>query len=122
VALYRGPFLDGFFVRDAGEFERWVEAQRTKYGRRVLDALATLAAEAAAMGDAGTAVGWWRRAAELDSLDATLAFELVRALARAGDRPGALRHARRHAEALEAELGLPPDTRLVDLVEALKRA
>jgi DNA-binding SARP family transcriptional activator len=122
VALYRGPFLDGFFVKDAGEFERWVEAQRSRYARQLLDALVALAAAAAAAGDSRAALGWWRRAAELDPLDATIALELVRALAAAGDRPGALRHARQHAEALDAELGVPPDPCLTDLVEALRRA
>jgi DNA-binding SARP family transcriptional activator len=119
AGLYRGPFLDGFFVKDAAEFERWVEVQRSRYARQVLDALVALATAA---GDVRSAVGWWRRAAELDQLDATIALELVRALAAAGDRPGALRHARRHADALDAELGVSPDPGLTDLVEALKRA
>jgi len=46
----------------------------------------------------------------------------VRALAAAVDRPGALRHARRHAEVLEAELAVPPDPRLTALVAELLRA
>ncbi|HEU4523966.1 MAG TPA: winged helix-turn-helix domain-containing protein, partial [Gemmatimonadales bacterium] len=28
VGLYRGPFLDGFYINEAPEFERWVENQR----------------------------------------------------------------------------------------------
>ena len=28
VELYAGPFLDGFFLTDAPEFERWVETKR----------------------------------------------------------------------------------------------
>lgn len=122
VELYRGPFLDGFFVKDAAEFERWVEAQRSRWGRRVLEALAALAAQAAAAGDHRQAAGWWRRAAELDPLDAAVALELVRALAAAGDRAGALRHAREHTDALERELGVAPDQALLDLVEGFKRA
>src|SRR5438128_8676022 len=30
VALYDGPFLDGFFLSGAEEFERWVESERTR--------------------------------------------------------------------------------------------
>ncbi|HEX7939263.1 MAG TPA: hypothetical protein VF483_09755, partial [Gemmatimonadaceae bacterium] len=30
AALYRGPFLDGFFLKGAHEFELWVDAQRAK--------------------------------------------------------------------------------------------
>jgi DNA-binding SARP family transcriptional activator len=122
VGLYGGPFLDGFFMKEAGEFERWVDAQRTRFSRHVLDALAALAGRAAADGGARQAARWWRRAAELDPVDATIALELVRTLAAAGDRSGALRHARQHAEALDTELGVPPDRQLIDLVESIKRA
>jgi DNA-binding SARP family transcriptional activator len=58
-------------------------------------------------------------AAELDPLDSTIALALVRALARLGDRPGALRHARHHAEALDLQLGVPPDPLLADLMSQL---
>src|SRR5688500_17930131 len=30
VELYAGPFLDGFFLSDAPEFERWVDAERDR--------------------------------------------------------------------------------------------
>ena len=33
AALYRGPFLDGFFVGDASEFEQWVEGERDRLAR-----------------------------------------------------------------------------------------
>ena len=30
VATYGGPFLDGFYLSDAPEFERWVERERRR--------------------------------------------------------------------------------------------
>jgi serine/threonine-protein kinase len=30
AALYAGPFLDGFHISDAPEFERWVDAERNR--------------------------------------------------------------------------------------------
>src|SRR5690242_12581802 len=30
IALYRGPFLDGFFLTGAPEFDRWVERERSR--------------------------------------------------------------------------------------------
>lgn len=30
ASLYGGPFLDGFFLKDASEFEQWVEAKRQR--------------------------------------------------------------------------------------------
>ena len=49
--LYRGPFLDGFFVKEAPGFERWVEDQRAALARRAMAALTSLAERAAAAGD-----------------------------------------------------------------------
>src|SRR5687768_9674765 len=43
VACYRGPFLDGFFLGGAPDFERWVEAERVALARAYTEALETLA-------------------------------------------------------------------------------
>src|SRR5205085_6808780 len=32
VSLYGGPFLDGVFIADASEFERWLDAERAVLG------------------------------------------------------------------------------------------
>ena len=34
LELYRGPFLPGFFVADAPEFERWMEEERARLRAR----------------------------------------------------------------------------------------
>jgi DNA-binding SARP family transcriptional activator len=119
VAIYTGPFLDGFFLKDAPEFEQWVDSRRDHYLRRCLHALSTLAESATGSGDSRQAITWWRRAAELDPLDSTIALALVLALAEAGDRPGALRQARQHAEAIHAQLGVPPGPRLLEVIARL---
>src|SRR2546423_1108599 len=43
VGLYAGAFLDGWFVADAPEFERWVESQRSRLAQRAVAALRQLA-------------------------------------------------------------------------------
>ena len=48
VTLYRAPFLDGFFVSDAPEFERWVSMERD---RLALNRLPAEAAEQRRAGD-----------------------------------------------------------------------
>ena len=53
VELYRGDFLDGFYVRDALEFEEWVLAQRAQLRESALRGLHTLAAHFAEKGEAG---------------------------------------------------------------------
>jgi DNA-binding SARP family transcriptional activator len=119
VQHYAGPFLDGFFVRDAPEFERWVDRERTRLARRCTDALARLAEQAIAAGDRDGAVGWRRRAAELDPLDTSRTVSLVRALSAAGNRPEALRVARRHEADLRQELGVAPPPELTSLIQEL---
>ena len=93
VDLYDGPFLDGFFVNDAEEFERWAAAERDRLERRYREALEQLAVEAARRGDARAASSWWRRLAAQDPLDGRVALALMNALVAAGDRAGALQHA-----------------------------
>ncbi|HEX2078338.1 MAG TPA: hypothetical protein VHG08_11535, partial [Longimicrobium sp.] len=43
VAAYGGPFLDGFAVDDAPEFERWAEEERDRLARAYARALEQLA-------------------------------------------------------------------------------
>jgi DNA-binding SARP family transcriptional activator len=120
VGLYGGPFLDGFFLKDAPEFERWMEGQRPRLARRLSAAHVALANAAAARGDQAGSAEWWRRAAEVDPLDSQIALDVVQALAAAGNPGGALHHARQHSERLRDELGLAPDPRLIQLVERLR--
>ncbi len=120
AGLYAGPFLDGFFVKEAPEFERWVEEQRARLAQRALDALRTLAEDSERGRDIGAAVRWWRRAAAIDPFDASVALRLMAALAAAGDRPGALREASRYETRLRQELGVAPDAAFADAVARLR--
>src|SRR5207253_4296777 len=42
VAVYRGPFLAGFFVSGAAEFEKWAEEERARLSLAYQDALRRL--------------------------------------------------------------------------------
>lgn len=120
AALYEGPFLDGFSLAGAAEFERWVEETRRTLQAEALELFETLARRAAGRDDSAAAVGWWRRAAALEPTRAPVALALMTALADAGDPAGAIRHARIHAALLEQELDLPPDPAVVMLAERLR--
>jgi DNA-binding SARP family transcriptional activator len=119
ITLYRGPFLDGFFLKDAPEFERWTVSQRERLARRMSSALATLAQRAASAGDHRMAANWWRRAGEIDPYDSTTALALAQSLAATGDRAGALLVARRHEELLQHELGVTPDQSFTEAIRRL---
>jgi serine/threonine-protein kinase len=112
--LYAGAFLHGFHVPDAPEFERWADAERGRRARQAREAIATLAAESARCGDHHLAVARWRALAALEPLDSMVALALMRALEAAGDRPGALQHARAHEARVRDHLGIPPDVAVLE--------
>ena len=122
VALYRGPFLDGFALPDAPEFERWVDQERGRlaaaYGR-ALEALASVAEDEH---DFGAAVERWRARAAHDPYDSRVALRLMRALEASGNRAGALQHAALHRRLLQAELGVEPTPEVRAMAERLARA
>ena len=120
VRAYAGPFLDGFFINGAPEFERWVDAQRARLKQCACQALEALAAAAAARGEHTTSVGWWRRLAALDPLSARIARALMETLAATGDRAGALQHARVHEALLRQELDAALDPAVSDFVRQLR--
>jgi DNA-binding SARP family transcriptional activator len=119
VARYAGPFLDGFYLSDAPEFERWTEQERSALGHDYARAVETLAQRASARNDPKSAAGWWRKLAATDPLDSRVALELMRALDAANDRAGAIRHAQVFEELLRQELGMAPDPAVSELAREL---
>lgn len=122
VELYAGPFLDGWFIADAPEYERWAESERGRLAGRAVTALRRLAELATARADHDAAVRWWRQLATLDPLDARAAIGLMTALAASGDRGAALRHARVYETLVQQELDVPPDPAVRALADRLRDA
>jgi DNA-binding SARP family transcriptional activator/Flp pilus assembly protein TadD len=120
VTLYRGPFLDGFYLPGLAEFERWVESERVRLAQRYADALEALAGAAARLGDHHGAAEWWRRLTGLDPLSSRYAVGLMRSLAQAGDRAAALDHARIYEELVHAEFEGSPDPEVTEYVKQLR--
>ena len=121
VARFRGPFLDGFFLSGAPDFEKWLDGERSRLAAVVARSLEALAAEASDRGVHVESVGWWRQRAALDPLDARVALRLMQALEASGNRAAALQHARVHARLLEMEIGPGLDSGLEAYAAALSR-
>ncbi|MDP3910374.1 MAG: BTAD domain-containing putative transcriptional regulator, partial [Gemmatimonadales bacterium] len=120
VAAYTGPFLDGFYIAGAAEFERWVEETRATLKTRVCEALEGLAKRAATTGDAPAAIKLWRQLAALDPLAARPALGLLHALSAAGERTAALEFGRVHEKLVRQELGVAPDAAVSQLLKRLR--
>lgn len=120
--LYGGPFLDGFYLRDAPEFERWSADERARLARAHIDVLEQLAAGAQQAGDLTGAAHWWRKRTEADPLSARAARGYVEALVAAGDREAALSFIATHSALVRSELGADPDPELLRRADQLRRA
>jgi TolB-like protein/DNA-binding SARP family transcriptional activator len=117
VDSYGGPFLDGFYLPGAAEFDQWMENERSQHARTAAKALEALAVDARKTDRAAEAVEWWQRLAAMAPDDSRVAMELMRALESTGNRAGALRRARIHATVLRETLDAEPD-RAVQLLAA----
>lgn len=122
VELYAGPFLDGFFLDGAAEFERWADGERERLRRAFVGALESLAELAESRGDTRGAVECWQRLVAHDPYSARRTLGLMRALELAGDRAAAIRQASLHAELLERELEAQPNPDVLALAERMRRA
>jgi serine/threonine-protein kinase len=120
VALYHGPFLDGFHLADAPEFERWMSDERSAFHARVVRAWEQLATEAEAASDYRGAADRWRQLAALEPMNSRIALALMRALAAAGDRAGAIQYARIHEALLQDQLDVTPHPAIAALANQLR--
>lgn len=120
AALYGGPFLDGFHLSNAPEFERWVDAERAALHRQYADALERAAVAMESRGDVDAAAAWWWRLAAAEPFSSRVLLSLMRALARAGDHGSALEAARVHELLLAQELGAAPDPAVTKLAAELR--
>ena len=118
--LFSGPFLDGIFADGSPELDQWIEEERSRLAVQFGDALERLALAAEATGNSQEAVRRWRRRQVSDPVSAPISLRLMRALATAGDRAGALQHAKAHEALLRAQLDLPPDPSVMALAEELR--
>ena len=119
VRLYRGPFLDGFYLTDAPEFDNWVETERSHLGGRYRSTLDRLARDLAGRGEHGAAVDVWRKLVQADPLSSSAIVGLMRGMAELGDRSGAWREGQAHETLVRRELGRDADPLVRSLLAEL---
>jgi DNA-binding SARP family transcriptional activator/tetratricopeptide (TPR) repeat protein len=105
----------------AGLDADWVLRARDEHTAELGGVLASLAERAEGAGDVDAAVRWTRRRLEIEPLTEEAHRDLIRRLARAGDRPAALTAANALTDRLRRELGVPPSPETRALVEDVRR-
>ncbi len=117
VELYGGEFLQGLFLKRTPAFEEWLDGQRRRLRLMAEEAAQHLVLDAQEKGDLHRAIWWAERSLTISPDDETAVYRLIKALARSGDRAGALQVFRHFADRLRGEYDLEPATFLSDLAD-----
>jgi DNA-binding SARP family transcriptional activator len=122
VETYRGPFLHGFTLTDAPQFEEWARFEETRLNQAYLEALHRLADWAEARQEWAAAIGYVQRIVQRDPVEEVALRRLMKLRLRNGEAALALRHYHHLAARLQQELNLTPSPETLALFhEALRQ-
>ncbi len=120
VALYQGPFMEGFTVGDSAAFEEWALFKREQLARQMTAALHRLAAVYEEQGEYEKAQAYAWRQVELEPWDEVAHRALMRTLALGGKRSRALAQYETCRRLLADELGVEPSEETTRLYEQIR--
>jgi Tol biopolymer transport system component/DNA-binding SARP family transcriptional activator len=120
LELYRGDFLEGWFIREAPEFERWLEDERTRLREKAAGAAWCLAHEHLTEDRLVDAERIAQRALLLVATDESEVRRFIQALADAGDRAAAVRFYEKFTQRLQAEYEIEPDPVTVECAQRIR--
>jgi predicted ATPase/DNA-binding SARP family transcriptional activator len=119
LALYRGDFLAGFFVRDCREFENWMLLKQEQLRKRVLDAYYRLGEYSLQRKSYKNGADYLTRALEFDPLLEAAHRLLMMTLIKSGQRSAALAQYQTFKKTLLEELGVEPESETTALYESI---
>ena len=120
IELYRGDFLDGFYIPAAPEFERWADEERTRLRHAALKAAFSLVDQYEKAGEYLDAVERSRWAVRMAPVDEGVFRQYVELLDRHGDRSSALKEYTAFVERLADDYGVDPSPETQALVERIR--
>jgi predicted ATPase/DNA-binding SARP family transcriptional activator len=122
VELYRGDFLEGFYVPQAPAFEEWMLARQARLRELALQALHHLAAFYVGQGEVGLMKGidYTTRLLALDPWREEAHRQLMLLLAQSGQRSAALAQYETCRQTLVEELGVEPGQDTTALYERIR--
>jgi predicted ATPase/DNA-binding SARP family transcriptional activator len=115
VPIYRGDFLEGFYLPDNNEFEAWLSDKRAFYRRKLLDSLDRLAQVSLENDRYTQAETYARQQLHHDDLRESAVNHLMTALALQGQRVEALSQYEQFIKRLQNELNISPGPELTEL-------
>jgi serine/threonine-protein kinase len=120
LELYRGDLLEGYFISDAPEFDRWLDEERTRLREQAAGVAWALAREHIANNRLVDAERTAQRALLLVPTDESEVRGFIEALADAGDRAAAIRFYEKFAARLREEYEIEPGPETKQLVGVVR--
>lgn len=118
--LYRGPFLDGFYLRDSPDFEEWLLGEQERLREGVLVALRELVAHHLDNGSYPLGLQYVRQLLKTEPFSEEAHRQLMRLYAMSGRRSRALAHFEELRRLFHQELGVEPMEETRALAERLQ--
>jgi DNA-binding SARP family transcriptional activator/predicted ATPase/Flp pilus assembly protein TadD len=122
VELWRGEFMDGFYLDDCPEFEAWILEKRQHWHELHAQTLLSLVDRHIAAGDLDQALSYTSGLLKLDPWREEAHRKRMQLLARTGQRSAALKQFEVCRRLLAEELGVQPERETRDLYEKIHRA
>jgi TolB-like protein/DNA-binding SARP family transcriptional activator/Flp pilus assembly protein TadD len=122
LELYRGDFLEGFFLSDLPELDRWIESERRRFRDSAADAARSLSKSAESSGDFAMALHCARQASSYSPYDEPDARRVLMLLGRLGDRGNAIEFFERFSRRLRSDLEVDPSPETVAALNAISTA
>jgi len=120
VTLYRGDFMQGFYLNDSADFEEWTLLKREWHHLHVVEALTILGQYAERRGAYAQAQEYLQRQVAMEPWREEAHRQLMRLLVASGQRTAALRQYKKCRDALLEELGVEPTSETQSLFEQIR--
>jgi len=120
VEIYQGPFAENLLAAGTDDFERWLEAERTRLSRLGEMALRKFVEACESQAQWGKMCVVALRLTQIAPLDEEVHRAFMRALWVQGDAASAIRHFESHAALLEAELPGGVSAETTELVKRIR--
>ncbi len=121
MSLYRGAFLEGFYVQGAQDAEAWLDRERGRLRQEAARAAWTLADRTLTQ-DPAAAARWARQAVDLGPEDEDACARFLGRLEEVGDRTTAVRLHQHLVERLATDLGREPGAELAEVALRIRRS
>ena len=120
--IYKGEFLEGFYINKCPEFNDWVFFERERLQRKYFEVLYRLTKLYKSAGNYFKSIEILNEMLKINPLQEELYEELIKNYLELGDRGSALNQFKRCSNILRDELNISPNESIVKLYHDIKNA